>query len=117
VSIKVKENPYFQREGDNIRVNLPISFLDAILGGTAEVIVFEIVPGPDGPKRITKVKEITIPKLTQPGACLTLQGLGCYTDINQITRGELNIYFQVKLPKKITSAAEEMLRNLQKETT
>ena len=37
VDIKIKENPYFQRKGNDIHVNLPISFLDAILGNSAEV--------------------------------------------------------------------------------
>ncbi|CAG8550654.1 5518_t:CDS:1 [Paraglomus occultum] len=41
VSIKVKDNPYFQRKGNDIHVSLPISFLDAILGGKLKVITLE----------------------------------------------------------------------------
>ncbi|CAG8644881.1 4947_t:CDS:2 [Ambispora leptoticha] len=81
---------------------------DAILGGTAEVIVLD----PDEPEGI-KIKEISIPRLTQTGTRLIISGLGCYTGINHTTRGDLHIYLQVKLPKEITPTAERMLRNLQ----
>ena len=104
MAIKVKENPYFQRKGDDIHVKLPISFLDAILGSTVEVITLE------------GVEKISVPAGTQNGDHLTLRGRGCYLGINKTVRGNFYIWLQVKLPKKITPATEKILRNLQQET-
>nr|CAG8528829.1 11833_t:CDS:2 [Entrophospora candida] len=82
VVIKVKENPYFQRKGNDIHVNLPISFLDAILGNTVKVITLE-----------TRVEN------------------GVVKDLEEVKIPA------VKLPKKVASATEGILRNIQKETT
>ncbi|CAI2167682.1 18445_t:CDS:2 [Funneliformis geosporum] len=90
VVIKVEENPYFQRKGDDIHVNLPISFLDAILGGKVKVITLE---------EDEKIKEIEIPPGSQNGDLLVLKGYGCFLGINKTARGNLYIRLQVELPK------------------
>jgi molecular chaperone DnaJ len=105
VAIKVKENPYFQRKSDDIHIKLPISFLDAILGSTVEVITLE------------GVEKISVPAGTQNGDHLTLRNRGCYLGINKTARGNFYIWLQVKLPKKITPATERILCNLQQETS
>ncbi|CAI2162230.1 17152_t:CDS:2 [Funneliformis geosporum] len=79
VNIKVKDNPYFQHKGNDIHVNLPISFLDAILGGNLKVITLE------------GIEKIEIIPGTQNGDRLILCGRGCYLGINkglfnQVTR-------------------------------
>ena len=112
IIIKVKENPYFQRKGNDIHVNLPISFLDAILGGKVKVITLEtrvengIIKG---------LEEIDIPAGSQHGDCLTLRGQGCYSEINRSVRGNLYIYLQIKLPPKeiLSPSTERMLHDLQ----
>jgi len=105
VNIKVKDNPYFQRKGNDIHVNLPISFLDAILGGNLKVITLE------------GIEEIKITPGTQNGDQLILRGRGCYLGINSNARGDFFIWLQVRLPKKITGSTSEMLHRLQKETS
>nr|CAG8433654.1 12616_t:CDS:2 [Entrophospora candida] len=77
--IKVKENSYFKRKGNDIHVDLPISFLDAILGNKVKVITLEtrIENG-----EVKGLKEIDIPAGSQHGDCLTLPGKGCYSEIN-----------------------------------
>jgi len=77
--MKVKENPYFQRKGDDIHVNLPISFLDAILGSSAEVIT------------LVGVEKNEIASGTQNGDHLTLRSRGCYLGINKNSRGSFYI--------------------------
>ncbi|CAJ0895076.1 15149_t:CDS:2, partial [Entrophospora sp. SA101] len=105
VAIKIKENPYFQRKDYDIYVNLPISFLEAILGSAVEVITLE------------GVEKISLPTGSQHGDYLTLRGRGCYLGINKSTRGDFYIGLQVKLPKKVTPATEVILRNMQRETS
>jgi molecular chaperone DnaJ len=115
VAIKVKENPYFRRKGDDIHIDLPISFLDAILGSTVKVIVFTSETTSGEVK--TKVKEIKISPGSQNGDCLVWKGYGCYSGINKVSRGDLYIWLQVKLPKKITPTTEEILSSLQQRTS
>jgi molecular chaperone DnaJ len=105
VEVKVKENPYFQRKRDDIHVNLPISFLDAILGGNVELITLE------------GREKVSVSPGTQSGDHLILHNRGCYLGINKSSRGDFYVWLQVKLPKKVTSDTAEILRKLQKETS
>lgn len=112
MAIKVKENLYFQRKGNDIYVKLPISFLDAILGGTVKVITLET--------RVEKgvvedLKEVKVPAGSQHGDYLILRGQGCYVGINKVTRGDFYIQLQVKLPpkEKLSPSTERILRDLQ----
>src|SRR2546426_8967735 len=105
VAIKIKENSYFQRKNNDIHVNLPVSFLDAILGSAVEVITLE------------GVEKISLPAGSQSGDYLTLRGRGCYLGIGKTTRGDFYIRLQVKLPKKVTLATEGIFRNIQRETS
>lgn len=105
VAIKIKENSYFQRKNNDIHVNLPVSFLDAILGSVVEVITLE------------GLEKISLPVGSQNGDYLTLRSRGCYLGINKSARGDFYIWLQIKLPKKVTLATERILRNIQKETS
>jgi len=58
---------------------LPISFLDAILGGSVEVITLE------------GVEKLQIAPGTQNNDYLSLPGRGCYLGINKNTRGTLYV--------------------------
>jgi molecular chaperone DnaJ len=79
ISLKVKENSYFRRKGNDIHVDLPVSFLDAILGNTVEVITLE------------KVENIQVPPGTQNGDYSVLKNRGCYLGINKAARGNLYV--------------------------
>ncbi|CAJ0914561.1 1297_t:CDS:2 [Entrophospora sp. SA101] len=79
VIVKVKENSYFQRKGNDLHINLPISFLDAILGSMVEVITLE------------GIEKITVAAGTQNGECLIMRKRGCYLGTNQTARGDLYI--------------------------
>jgi molecular chaperone DnaJ len=62
VTIKVKPHPVFSRDGDNIRVTVPVTFAEAVLGATiqvptlgAEPVKLKVAPGtPNG--RTLRVK-------------------------------------------------------------
>ena len=79
LDIKIKNNPYFQRKGSEIHVNLPISFLDAILGNSVEVITLE------------GIERVSVSPGTQNGDHLFLRNRGCYLGINKSDRGDLYI--------------------------
>ena len=64
IEVHVAPHPLFKREGDNIRIELPISLAEAVLGGR---IAVPTVTGP-----VT----MTIPKGSDTGTVLRLRGKG-----------------------------------------
>jgi molecular chaperone DnaJ len=105
LTIKVAKDSYFQRKGNDIHVSLPISFFNAILGSNVRVITLE------------RIEEISVPPGIQNGDYLILSNRGCYLGINKSSRGDLCIWWQIKLPKKISPETEKILKNLQEKTS
>jgi DnaJ-class molecular chaperone len=64
VAIEIKPHRFFRREGDNIRLELPVSVDEAVLGGKVRV------PTVDGPVMLS------IPKGSSSGKVLRLKGKG-----------------------------------------
>ena len=62
ISVKVKPHPVFVRDGNNLRVNVPVTFAEAVLGATIQVptlggepVKLKVAPGtPNG--RVLRVK-------------------------------------------------------------
>jgi len=79
IDIKVKDHKYFQRKGNDIHIQLPISFIDSILGGTVKVITVE------------GIEDIKIPQGSQFGESVVLKNRGFYSDINSKSRGDFYI--------------------------
>jgi molecular chaperone DnaJ len=89
VTVKVREHPFFHREGDNLRIHVPVTFDEAALGATIQV------PTLDGS---VKVK---VPAGTSSGRVLRVKGRGVKT--SKVT-GDLLVELQVAVP---TSLSEE----------
>jgi DnaJ-class molecular chaperone len=64
VAIEVEPHRFFRREGNNIRIDLPVTLKEAVLGAKVKV------PTPEGPVMLT------IPKGTSSGKVLRLGGRG-----------------------------------------
>jgi DnaJ-class molecular chaperone len=64
VTIEVEPHRFYKREGDNIRLDLPVTLKEAVLGGKVKV------PTPEGPVMLT------VPKGTTSGKVLRLKGRG-----------------------------------------
>jgi len=64
VTIDIAPHRYFTREGSNIRLNLPVTLKEAVLGAKVKV------PTPEGPVMLT------VPKGTTSGKVLRLKGRG-----------------------------------------
>ncbi len=103
VYISVKEDPVFQREGDDLLIEIPITFAQAALG--AELVV----PTMDG-----KVK-LKIPEGTQTGKTFRLKGKGI-KNVNGYGRGDQYITVHVEVPRKLTKKQKELLREFDKTT-
>ena len=99
VSVDVRPHPKFQREGNSVLYELPISFTQAALGASVEV------PTIDG-----NVK-YTVPEGTQSGAVFRLRGKGIpYLRGNG--RGDQYITVTVQTPTNLTEKQKSLLREL-----
>jgi len=97
--IKVTEHPLFQRRGQHLVCQVPITYPQATLGTKIEV------PTLDGRE------EIDVPAGTQPGDVFTLKGRGM-PNPRYHSRGDLLIQVHIEVPKKLTAEHEAILRKL-----
>jgi molecular chaperone DnaJ len=98
VVIHVKEHDFFKREGDHLLCEVPISFVQAALGGTLSIPVL----GEEGSQ------DLDIPSGTQPGEILSLPGFGM-PSLQRKRRGNLFVKLSVKIPKKLNAEQKELL--------
>jgi molecular chaperone DnaJ len=96
VVIEEEEHPELKRDDNDLLYNLYISSIDAMLGCDAEV------PSIDGKLRIK------IEPGTQPGKILRLKGKGV-PDINRYGTGDMIVFVQVWIPKKLDKKDKEIL--------
>lgn len=92
VLVHVKEDQVFTRDGDNLKVKVPVSFSELSLGDTITV------PTLDAPVRLK------IPAGTPNGRTLRVRGRGIPK------RGDLMVTVEVKVPKNLDAAASSALR-------
>ncbi|MBN2689922.1 MAG: molecular chaperone DnaJ [Gammaproteobacteria bacterium] len=100
VQIHVKPHAIFERDGNNLLCDVPISFVMASLGGELEI-----------PTLSGKVK-LKIPPETQSGKMFRLRGKGVKSVRSSLT-GDLLCKVAVETPVKLTSVQKEMLRKFE----
>lgn len=100
VQVAVREHKIFTRDGRDLYCEVPISFVDAALGGELEV------PTLDG-----RVK-LKIPEETQTGKLFRLRGKGV-APVRGGAAGDLLCRVVVETPVKLTKKQKELLRELQ----
>ncbi|SDR84997.1 DnaJ C-terminal domain-containing protein [Microterricola viridarii] len=98
LTVTVRKHPVFEREGLNLRVNVPVTFVEAALGATIEVptlggdpVKLRVAPG------------------TPSGRVLRVKGRGVKTAKGV---GDLLAVVQVAVPSHLNSAAQEALEKL-----
>lgn len=97
VVVHIKPHDYFEREGDNIYCDLPLTFTQAALGDEVEV-----------PTVHGKVK-LKIPAGTQTGKVFRLRGKGV-PNVHGRGHGDQHIQVKVITPTHLTKRQKELLR-------
>ena len=97
VTVTVRPDPLFKRDGYDIWCEMPLTFKQAALGDEL------IVPTIDG-----KVK-YTIPEGTQPGTVFRLRGKGVQ-NLNGRGRGDQYVEVTVEIPKGLSKSQKEALK-------
>lgn len=97
VEVEVQPHPAFERDGNDILVELPISIDEAVLGGKVEV------------PTVTGKVNVNIPKGASTGQTLRLRGKGVPAGKNR-PAGDQRVRLKVVMPPAIDSGLEEFMR-------
>lgn len=97
IFIRTKEHEYFKREGNDIIIDVPISYMQAVFGDEIEV-----------PTLKGKAK-LKIPAGTQSGTIFRMNGKGI-PYMESYGSGDQNVHVSVDVPKKLTKKQEEALK-------
>ena len=91
VTLKVGKHPHLVRDGDNVRIDLPISLKEAVEGGKVKV------PTVDG------AVMLTVPPRTNSGAVLRIKGRGFTAKTG--VRGDQLVTLMIHLPTDMAELA------------
>lgn len=104
VEMRVKEHKIFKRDGDDLVIDAKITYPQAVLGGSVKAPTIE-----------GKELEVDIPKGTQFGEVLKMQGCGM-PRLGKKGFGDLLVNIKIDVPKRTTARQKELLEELAKET-
>jgi molecular chaperone DnaJ len=101
IDIEVSEHETFAREGDDVLLELPLTFAEAALGCKKEV------PTPFG-----ETCRIVIPEGTQTGKTLRVSGKG-FPNVHKQGQGDLLVHLNIETPVKLSDKQKELLRTFE----
>ena len=104
IVVGVKPHKVFRREGYNLLLDFPVSFVTAALGGDVEV------PTLSGPVKYR------IPEGTQPGTEFRIKGAGIQM-LRSSGKGDLILKVRVEIPKRLNNKQKDLLRQFDETTT
>ena len=104
VTIVVRPDPIFTRDGFDIYCEMPISYYQAVMGDKL------VVPTIDGNV------DYTLPEGTQPGTTFRLRGKGV-TRLNSRGRGDQYVTVTVDVPRSLTKEQKEKLQAFEESLT
>jgi molecular chaperone DnaJ len=102
IILQVKPHEMFSRDGFDLRLEAPISFVQAALGTRLTI------------PTLTGSQELTIPPGTQPGEIIRLKGEGVPYPKGP-RRGDLLVQVKVTIPTSLTPRQQELLKELAQE--
>jgi molecular chaperone DnaJ len=99
ITVNVKPHPVFSRDGQNLRVTVPVTFTEAVLGATIQVptlggdpVKLKVAPG------------------TPNGRVLRVKGRGVVTEKGE---GDLLATVEIAVPSHVSDKAAEALREFE----
>jgi len=101
ITVKVRDDPRFRREGDDVYTEIKVNFVQAILGSTV------VVPTLEGPQ------PFKIPPGTQPDTVFRLKGKGL-PNMRTGKRGNLYVIVKIEIPKRVSSKERKLLEEYAK---
>jgi molecular chaperone DnaJ len=99
VEVHIKEHSVFERDGDDLHCQMPISFIDAALGGEIQV------------PTLSGKASFDVPEGTQSGKTFRLRSKGIRS-LRTSLPGDLYIHVQVETPVKLNQEQKDILKQL-----
>ncbi len=103
VAVSVRAHPIFERDGNNIYCEIPITFVEAALGAEIDV------------PTLGEPVKYTIPEGTQSGTSFTVRGAGIVSTRTG-RKGDLVFRVAVEVPKNLNEKQKQMLRDFAEES-
>ncbi|MEZ6056010.1 MAG: DnaJ C-terminal domain-containing protein [Planctomycetaceae bacterium] len=100
ITVHVAPHPYFRREGDHLLVDVPVTIIEATLGGPVDIPTLD-----EG--EVT----LTIPPGTASGARLRLRGKG-FPVLRSSEKGDQFAIIKIVPPKELSDDARRLLTEL-----
>ena len=97
IKVRVAKHPVYSREGNNLKITVPVTLKEAIFGAKIDV------PTPMG------TVAVTIPERSSNGKTLRLKGLGIQS--GNLT-GDLLVRLQIDFPEEISDSDAKILGSL-----
>ena len=101
--IKVKDHPIFERHGQDLKMDLPVSFAKAALGGEEKI------------KTLKEEVEMKIPEGTQSGKVFRMRGQGMPDVHGGHDHGDLYVRVMIAVPNNLNSRQRELMEELSRE--
>ena len=101
VVTRVPASPIFKRKGDHLEVEVPLTIVEAVRGGTVEV------------PTLGGTKKIRVPAGTSEGNVQRLRGEGP-SRLSGGGRGDIHYRFAIQIPKSLTKEQREAMDELSK---
>lgn len=98
---KVRPHPSFERKGDNLYCEVPITITEAALGAKIEIRTPE------------DISRMTVPPGTESGQRFRLQGKGM-PRLKGAGRGDLFVTVKITLPKFLDERSKQLLRDFER---
>ena len=102
VVLEVNEHEAFRRDGEHVKITVPISYAQACLGAKITV------------PTVDEDSELNIPKGTRSGHIFRMSGKGIPVLGGRRGRGDQFVQVVVAVPQKISKEEEELIRQLAK---
>lgn len=103
VIINIQDHPLFKREEDDVYVDVPVSFVDAILGSEIEV------------PTLTGRVALKVPPGTYSGQVMRLKNKG-FPKQGGFGSGDMLVRIQVDTPSSLSSEQKDLVKELAKST-
>lgn len=104
ITVGIRPHKLFRRDGYNLLLDFPISFVTATLGGDIDV------PTLNGPVKYR------IPEGTQPGTEFRIKGAGIQ-QLRSSSKGDLILRVKVEIPRKLNNKQKDLLKQFEETTS